>query len=84
MEVTGKYLLERGFKMVGENDGYEYIIKQYGGYHDYVFFNIRDKRLVIQYQMNLIELYDCNIEKVVEALALVGLPTIDRLIDINE
>ena len=79
MEVTGHYLLECGFEMMGKNDSYEFLLKQYDGYHDFVFFNVGQKRLCIQYHLNCVELYDCDVEKANAALKFVGLPSIDNL-----
>ena len=79
MDITRRDLLDFGFEMMGKNDSFEFVIKQYGGYHDFVFFNVEHKRLVIQYHLNQIELLDCDMEKANAALKLVGLPSIDNL-----
>lgn len=79
MDVTRRYLLDCGFEMMGKNDSFEFLIKQYGGYHDFVFFNVEHKRICIQYRLNQIELVDCDMEKANAALKLVGLPPIDKL-----
>lgn len=79
MEVTRRYLLDCRFEMMGKNDSFEFLIKQYEGYHDFVFFNVEHKRLVIQYHLNQIELVDCDVEKANAALKLIGLPSIDKL-----
>ena len=79
MDITRRDLLDFGFDMMGKNDSFEFVIKQYGGYHDFVFFNVEHKRLVIQYHLNQIELLDCDMEKANAALKLVGLPSINNL-----
>ena len=79
MDITRRDLLDFGFEMMGKNDSFEFVIKQYGGYHDFVFFNVEHKRLVIQYHLNQIELIDCDMEKANAALKLVGLPSINNL-----
>ena len=79
MDITRRDLLDFGFEMMGKHDSFEFVIKQYGGYHDFVFFNVEHKRLVIQYHLNQIELLDCDMEKANAALKLVGLPSINNL-----
>ena len=79
MDITRRDLLDFGFEMMGKNDSFEFVIKQYEGYHDFVFFNVEHKRLVIQYHLNQIELLDCDMKKANAALKLVGLPSIDNL-----
>ena len=79
MDITRRDLLDFGFEMMGKNDSFEFVVKQYGGYHDFVFFNVEHKRLVIQYHLNQIELLDCDMEKANAALKLVGLPSINNL-----
>ena len=79
MDITRRDLLDYGFEMMGKHDSFEFVIKQYGGYHDFVFFNVEHKRLVIQYHLNQIELLDCDMEKANAALKLVGLPSINNL-----
>ena len=78
-KITGPLLLKAGFVMVGETDGYEFMIKQYGGYHDYVYFNLGEKRIDIQYKMNNIEVFECDYEKANKALELAGLPSMFKL-----
>lgn len=77
--MTEKELLSWGFKKL--TSGFEFLIKQYGGYHDFVFYSPKEKRLVIQYNQNGVELLNCNKRKANIALALVGLNSIDRLFE---
>lgn len=79
MDITRRDLLDFGFEMMGKHDSFEFVIKQYGGYHDFVFFNVEHKRLVIQYHLNEVELHECDLEKANAALQLVGLPDISKL-----
>ena len=78
-EISIRNLTKWGFKIVGENDYYEFKIKQYGGYSDFVCYHFEKKRLIIQYRLNNIELYECDLQKANIALSLCGLPTIDKL-----
>jgi len=75
--MTEKYLLAHGF--VKSDPGYEFLIHQYGGYHDFVYYEPPAKRLCIQYKLNNIDLQNCDKKKANEALHLVGLPDIDKL-----
>ena len=77
--ISIKNLTKWGFEKVGEDDYYEFKIKQYGGYSDFVCFHYEKRRLIVQYRLNQIELYDCDYEKANKALSLCGLPAIDKL-----
>ena len=70
--ISDSWLKELGFNHIG-GEKWEYIIQQYGGYADFIYYESDRKRLVIQYKCNEIELVKCyKKETLKRALSLVG------------
>ena len=75
--ITKEFLLQHGFDE--KLDGAEFVLKQYGGYHDFVYYDFKRNRIVIQYKLQSAELLECDIKNANSILKLLGLPNIDKL-----
>ena len=70
-------LLSVGFEKA--NGCYTFIIERHPGYTYSVVWDADGNRIIIWYNLNNIELFDCDLKKVNTALKLCGLPDIYSL-----
>ena len=69
--ISESWLKEVGFQE--KTEGWEYLIQQYGGYHDFIYYEFIRHRLVIQYKCNQVEIIECTKKSTMKrALSLVG------------
>lgn len=59
--IIERRLINAGFEKQGK--GYHLLVKQHGGYSDYVYVEPENYRIVIQNYPSLIELNDCKLLK---------------------
>lgn len=72
--INTSWLKELGFTEIGaDKDKWEYIIQKYCGYSDFIYYEFENKRLVIQYKCNQVELVNCTKKDTLRrALSLIG------------
>ena len=70
--INTSWLKELGFTEISA-DKWEYIIQKYGGYSDFIYYDFENRRLVIQYKCNQVELVNCTKKDTLRrALSLIG------------